>query len=94
MNDPTEEDITVFERGYKNMAQIPQLYGSPKVHKDWTNQGPLQLVNSQIGSLSAFASKYIDYYLKKLVPFIPGIVKDSLDVIKRLNQINFNQPHV
>ena len=34
------------------------------------------------------ASTYVDYYLKKLIPFNPGHVKNSFEVIQRLKNIN------
>ena len=93
-NDLTEAERTFFSRGYEKMHRIPQLYGNPKVHKKWSLQVPLRPVNSQVGSFSAVASKYVDYYLKKLIPFVPGHVKSSLEVIKRLKEINFNQSYI
>ena len=76
------------------MTRTQQVYGIPKVHKDWTIQVSLQPVNSQVGSLSALPSRFVDYYLKKLVHYIPGMINESLDVIKRFNQVKFNQPNI
>ena len=30
---------------------------------------------------------YVDYYLQKLIPFIPGVVKNSIETIHLLHQI-------
>ena len=88
VNDLTDHERTFFERGYQCMNRIPQLYGTPKIHKNYTSQVPFRPVNSQVGSLSALASTFVDYYLKKLTPYIPGYVKKSFKVIKRLKNIN------
>ena len=87
-NDLSLQEQKFFERSYQTMNRIPQLYGNPKVHKNWTTQVPFRPVNSQCGSLSAAASKYVDYYLKKLLPFVPGYIKNSYKVILRLKNIN------
>ena len=63
-NDLTEAERTFFSRGYEKMHRIPQLYGNPKVRKKWSLQVPLRPVNSQVGSFSTVASKYVDYYLR------------------------------
>ena len=72
----SDDGKTYFKRGFETAHRIPQLYGMPKVYKDYTTSVPLRPVNSQVGLLSAMVSKYIDYYLKILVPFIPSFVKN------------------
>ena len=72
------------------MNRIPQLYSNPIVHKDQSTQVPFRPVNSQVGSLSVLASIFIDYYQKKFIPFIPGYVKKSFQVIEHLKNVNFN----
>ena len=37
VNDLTEHERTYFERGYQCMNRIPQLYGTPKIHKKYTS---------------------------------------------------------
>ena len=66
--------------------RIPQFYGSPKVHK---NQLPVPLrpIVSQCGSLLAVASTYIDYKLQPLTKSIPSYIKNSDNVIKRLQTL-------
>ena len=41
----------------------------------------MQPVNSQCGSLSAAVSKYVDYYLQKLVKLVPSNVFRSQQVV-------------
>ena len=48
---------------------------------------PWRPVDSQCGGISAVVSTYVDYYLQKLIPFIPGVVKSSIDTIHLLNDI-------
>jgi len=59
----------------------------PKVHKKYTVQVPMSPVNSQCGSLSAVVSKYIDYYLQKLVKFVPSYVNRSQQVVDACNKV-------
>ena len=60
------------------MNRIPQLYGNPKVHKDCLTHVPFRPVNSQCGLLSAAASKYIDFYLKKAPSLCPRPHKEFI----------------
>ena len=47
---------------------------------------PFRPVISQVGSLSYIPSKYVNYYLGKIILFAPGYVKNSLQVINLLNE--------
>ena len=94
INELSYQEKIFFERGFQCMNRIPQLYGTPKEHKDWSIQVPFRPVNSQVGSLSALASKYVDYYMKKILPFIPGYIKNSFELIQRLKNVNFNGDNI
>ena len=78
---------TYFDRGLKLQHRISQFYGTAKVHKVKSPGDPIPFrpVISQVGSLASIPSKYIDYYLGKLLPFIPGYVQNSLQVIDLVN---------
>ena len=52
-------------------------------------------VNCQCGSLSTVVSKYIDYYLQKLVKLVPSYFNRSqkvVDACKEVGIINLNTP--
>ena len=55
---------------------------------------PLGPVNSQCGGLSAVASKYIYYYLQKLIPYITRYVKNSTNVLNLLREIDTTSPNI
>ena len=76
-----------FERGYKTCTRIPQFYGSPKVHKSMIPNIKFRPVNSNCGSLAAVASKYVDYYLQKLIKYTPSYINNSLHVIDKLKNL-------
>ena len=44
-------------------------------------------VNSNCGSLSSIASRYVDYYLQKLMKLAPGYISNSLQVIGRMDKL-------
>ena len=83
-----DHEITFFERGYKTCTRIPQFYGSPKFHKPMIPYIRFRPVNSNCGSLAAVASKYVDYYLQKLIKFTPSSVNNSVHVIDKLKNLN------
>ena len=76
------------------MERIPQFYGTAQLHKASPLGILLCLVNSQCGGLSAVAYRYIYYYLQKLIPYIPGYVKNSTDVINLLPEIDTTAPNI
>ena len=67
---------------------ISQFYGTAKVHKEFSNGFiSFRPVNSQCDNLSAIASKYVDYYLQLLIPFILSDVINGKEVIRKLKSI-------
>ena len=88
----TDSEKIYFTRGFKAHSRIPQLYGNPKVHKNWINHVPMRPVNSQVGSLSATASKYVDYYLQMLVRLVPSYVNRSQQVVNNLIALGILPP--
>ena len=65
---------------------MPQFYGMPKIHnmKDSTSTVPFRPVTSQCGIYSALISRYLDYYLQKLVKLVPSYVPNSRAVLNKL----------
>ena len=79
---------TYLDRGLKLRHRISQFYGTAKFHKIKSPGDPVPFrpVISQVGSLASIPSKYVDYYLGKLLPFISGYVQNSLQVINLVNE--------
>ena len=75
--DLKENERLYFLRSLKTQDRISQIYGIPKVHTPMIPKLKLRPVTSNCGSLSAVASKYIDYYLHKLVLFSPSYLRDA-----------------
>ena len=74
----SEEEIVYFNRGFKSAKRIAQFYGTPKVHKKMEPFIRFSPVNSGCGTISAVASKYVDYYLQKLVILVSSFA-ETLD---------------
>ena len=55
--------------------------------KSPTDSIPWRPVNSGCGNTSVVASSFVDYYLQKLIQFIPGVTKNSFDTLKRLSKM-------
>ena len=87
-----DAEKTYFMRGLTRKQRIPQFYGTAKVHKMESPEDPIPFrpVNSQCGSLSEIASKYVDYYLQKLIPFVPGYCLNSAHVITKFKKLHAN----
>ena len=85
--DLIENERIYFLRGLKTQDRISQIYDMPKVHKPMIPKLKLKHVTSNCGSLSAVASRYIEYYLHKLVLLSPSYLRDPSalqDVISSL----------
>ena len=82
-----EHERILFERGYTTYTRIPPFYGSPKVHKSRIPSIRFRPVHSNCGSLTAVASKYVDYYLQKLIKSTPSYINNSLYVIDKLKNL-------
>ena len=94
----SDREKIYFERGLKLKHQISQFYGTARVHKieNPCSSIPFRHVINQVGSLASIPSKYVDYYLGKLLPFIPGYVQNLRQVIDLLNgcsSIDLSSPH-
>ena len=71
--------------------RVPQFYGMPKVHK----KGKLRTrpVISQIGSLLAKISTYINFQLQKLRSLVPTYIQRSEEVKKELEELGEIPPN-
>ena len=82
-----DNERVYFMRGMQTADRIPQFYGTPKVHKKMKPHLRFRPVNSNCGSLSAVVSKYVDFYLQKLIPYVPSHVRNSVDVREQLQKL-------
>merc|ERR1712127_172453 len=82
--------ITYFQKIFAKIDyRTPLFYGTPKVHKGKQEDGSYRNrpVVSTSGSFNKVASRYIDYYLQKLIPNLPTYLKDSFGLLSDLKSI-------
>lgn len=63
------------------------IYHLLKVHRS-VNNPPGQFIISSIGSLTSNLSNILDLHLQKWVVTLPTYLKDSTQLIKKLQQFN------
>ena len=76
---------TFFTRSLQLHHRIPLFYGIPKVHKTPTALRP---VVSTVNSLLSVFSTWLDYQMKKLLPFTKSYLKNSKVVKEDLKTIH------
>ncbi|XP_075697341.1 uncharacterized protein LOC142662932 [Rhinoderma darwinii] len=69
--------------------RIPTLYFLPKVHKNMTDP-PGRPIVSGIGGLCDPICRFIDHYLKSSVECLPSYVRDTTDVLKRIDGVSLD----
>ncbi|XP_069621235.1 uncharacterized protein [Ranitomeya imitator] len=74
----------VFDGLTVQFPKLPTLYLLPKIHKDAVNP-PGRPIVSGIGGLCDPICKFIDFYLKPLVETLPSHVRDTTDVLARVD---------
>ena len=88
-------EIQFFQKGLRKLDRMAQMYGMPKVHKEKTDGiTPFRPVTSQCGSFASLVSKYLDYYLQKLVKLVPSYVKNSSEVLQRIRDLNLSNTYL
>ena len=88
-DDLLDNEKLYFIHGLKSQDRISQIYGMPKVHKPLIPKLKLRPVTSNYGNLSAVASKYIDYYLHKLVLLSPSYTKDAAALQDEITSLGY-----
>ena len=78
VNDLTNVEKMFFARGYEIRQRIPLIYGNSNFCKEWTAQVPLRPINSQVGLFPHNSFKFVDYYFKKVISYVPGNLRNSL----------------
>ena len=90
-------DNNFFSKKYHNNeltqtnTNIPKIYGLPKIHKTGI---PLRPIVSSIGSPTHKLSKIIDNIIKTSITLPKSFVKDSMDLIKNINNIHTPDDHI
>ncbi len=78
-------EATYFQRSFKSNHRLPILYGLPKVHKTPITLRP---VVSSVNSFLSIFSNWLDFRMKQLLPYVKSHIKNSIDVIKDLKNLN------
>ncbi|XP_075188782.1 uncharacterized protein LOC142279151 [Anomaloglossus baeobatrachus] len=70
----------------RKYPKIPTFYVLPKIHKDAVNP-PGRPIVSGIEGMCDPICKFIDYYLQPMVETLPSYVRDTTDVLRRIDGI-------
>ncbi|XP_073408530.1 uncharacterized protein [Dendrobates tinctorius] len=77
---------TVFEGLMVRTPKTPTFYLLPKIHKDAV-EPPGRPIVSGIEGLCDPVCKFLDFYLKPLVESLPSYIKDTTDVLTRVDGV-------
>ncbi|XP_078525914.1 uncharacterized protein LOC144798766 [Lissotriton helveticus] len=78
-----------FEYLNKSEGKMSCIYGLPKVHKNQEDP-PYRPIVSTIGTPLEAVSKYLDNILRPYIPLSPSYIKDTGDIIKKVENLQFN----
>ncbi|XP_073442411.1 uncharacterized protein [Dendrobates tinctorius] len=70
--------------------RTPCLYLLPKVHKDLVSPPGRPIVSGN-GSLNEMTGKFLDFYLRPSVESLPSYLKDTGDVLRKLEHVNLEE---
>ena len=70
-----------------NNPSIPQFYGLPKVHKQFTHLLPLRPIVAQFNSILTPSAKLIDHLLQPLAQQFPDYLHNSTSLSIRLQDL-------
>lgn len=76
---------------FKPHPRMAAFYLLPKVHKSMTNP-PGRPVISGNDTLMEPISKYVDFFIKPLLPSLPAYIQDTTDVLCQIRDHNFIGP--
>lgn len=71
---------------FKEHPKLASFYLLPKIHKNLENP-PGRPVISGIDSLTEPVSKYIDYFIKPILPQLPAYIQDTTAVLKKIQEL-------
>lgn len=84
-NNLSNKDMTCLERGINQHKRIPVFCSMPKAYKQKIPI-PLQPVVATIGSPYHCVSRWVDSYLRELLPYVSSHIKDSDDLLGELKK--------
>lgn len=73
---------------FHSNPRLASFYLLPKVHKNLTNP-PGRPVISGNESLTEPISKYVDFFIKPLLPTLPAYIQDTTEVLSKIKENNF-----
>ena len=79
-------DDNTYENIYPVGSQPSRLYGTPKLHKSFTNVPPLRPIVSSINSFNYNLAKYLSNLLQPKIPTIHS-TQDMFTFIKELEEV-------
>ena len=79
-------DDSTYENIYPVGSQPSRLYGTPKLHKSFTNVPPLRPIVSSINSFNYNLAKYLCNLLQPKIPSIHS-TQDTFTFIKELEEV-------
>ena len=77
-----------FDFLFRPDSRMATFYLLPKVHKDMSNP-PGRPVISGNETLTEPISKYVDFFIKPLLPTLPAFIQDTTDVLCKIEEDNF-----
>ena len=83
----SEKEIKYFVYDYMNASNLGKLYFLPKIHKKISNVAG-RLVISNCETPTEKASEFLDYNLKPVMQRSCSYIKDSGDVIEKIERIS------
>ncbi|KAM4043956.1 uncharacterized protein ACNLHF_014260 isoform 1-T2 [Anomaloglossus baeobatrachus] len=79
-------DKKMYDGLCRKYPKIPTFYILPKIHKDAVNPPGRPIVSGMEGMCDPIC-KFIDYYLQPMVETLPSYVRDTTDVLRRIDGI-------
>ena len=68
-------------------SRTPKFYIQPKIHKQGNPGRP---VISSVNCHTSNISKYVDYQLQPIIQQIPSHIRDTSDILRKINKIEKN----
>jgi len=87
MKKQKNEDIAAWV--FNENAKPGTAFGNVKTHK---NNNPVRLITSCCGTAIENLSAFTEFYLKPLAPGLPSFVRDTTDLLNRIDRLNRSGP--
>ena len=83
----SSSEFKYFSYNYKKSTNLGKMYLLPKIHKRLENV-PGRLVISNCGTPTEKVSEFLDYHLKPTMQSAKSSMKDTLDFLSKLNELD------